>query len=91
MSVKHTSWQAYQDVLRGGVAKTQAEKILAYINHAGRAVTRSEIAKGADVTINAVSGRVKELLEADVIFVVGVGKCQVTGRTVEKLKVVEYE
>lgn len=88
--VKDTSWQAYQEILRGGVAVKQAEKVLQVINYFPEGVTRAQLAKGMNMPINSVCGRVNELLKAEVIYVSGTGKCPVTGRTVEMLKVVEY-
>lgn len=90
MTVKQTSWQAYQDITRGGVAKTQAEKVFQTLQFTPGA-TRSELAAHMNLPINAVCGRVKELLDAEVIYVSGVGKCAVSGRNVEQLKVVSYE
>ena len=89
--VKDTSWQAYQEILRGGVAVKQAEKVLQVINYFPEGVTRAQLAQGMSMPINSVCGRVNELLKAEVIYVSGTGKCPVTGRTVEMLKVVEYE
>lgn len=91
MSVKETSWQAYQEILRGGVAVKQAEKVLQTINYYQDGVSRATIARAMGMPINSVCGRVNELLAAEVIYVSGTGKCPVTGRTVEQLKVVEYE
>lgn len=91
MTVKQTSWSAYQDVLRGGVAKNQCEQILQSINFSQTPVSRAEIAKSTGVSINAVCGRVNALLAAEVIYVAGVSKCKITGRNVEKLWVVGYE
>lgn len=89
--VKDTSWQAYQEILRGGVAVKQAEKVLQTINYYPSGVSRATVARAMGMPINAVCGRVNELLKAEVIYVSGTGKCPVTGRTVEMLKVVEYE
>lgn len=91
MSVKQTSWEAYQDILRGGVATKQAEKVLQTINYYPDGVSRATIARAMGMPINSVCGRVNELLAAEVIYVSGTGKCPVTGRNVEQLKVVEYE
>lgn len=91
MSVKETSWQAYQDILRGGVAKKQVEVVLQAINYHPLGITRAEIAKLYDLPINSVCGRVNQLLASEVIYVDGTRKCTITGRQVEKLKVVEYE
>lgn len=90
MTIKNTSWQAYQEILRGGVAKTQAEQVLQAINwHDG--ITRAELSKTLSMGINSVCGRVNQLLKSEVIYVDGVGCCKVTGRNVEILKVVSYE
>lgn len=91
MSVKQTSWQAYQDILRGGVATKQAEVVLQAINYHPGGITRAEIAKLYEIPINSVCGRVNQLLASDVIYIDGTRKCTVTGRNVEKLKVVNYD
>lgn len=92
MTVKSTSWQAYQEVLRGGVAIKQSEQVLQAISYYPQdGVSRAQLARALGLSINAVCGRVNELLKAEVIYVAGTGKCPVTGRTVELLKVVEYE
>ena len=89
--VKDTSWKAYQDILRGGIAATQAERVLQAINYyPEKGVTRAQLSASLGMPINSVCGRVNELLKAEVIYVAGTGKCPVTGRTVEILKVVEY-
>lgn len=87
--IKQTSWSAYQDILRGGVAKTQAEKVLQTLNYQS-GMTRSELAQATNYGINSICGRVKELLDSDVIYVSGTRNCRVSGKLVEELKVVEY-
>lgn len=93
MTVKVTSWESYQDILRSGVAKTQAERVLQAINYSQEpeGISRAELAKSTGLAINSVCGRVKELLDAEVIYVAGVGCCKVSGRQVELLKVISYE
>lgn len=91
MTVKQTSWSAYQDVLRGGVAKTQAEQVLQVLNFQQGPVSRASLSKLTGISINAICGRVNELLAAEVIYVAEVSKCEVTGRSVEKLGVVGYD
>lgn len=87
--VKQTSWEAYQEITRGGIAKTQAQKVFQTLQFMP-AATRAEIAKVMQLPINSVCGRIKELLDAEVIYVSSVEKCPVTGRKAEKLKVVSY-
>ncbi|QHJ81471.1 MAG: hypothetical protein [Bacteriophage sp.] len=91
MTVKSTSWSAYQEITRGGVAKTQAEKVFQTLQYYPDGASRAELSKDMDMPINAVCGRINELLKADVIYVASVSKCPVSGRNVEKLKAVSYE
>lgn len=92
MTVKQTSWKAYQDILRGGVADTQAQQVLQTISYYPDAgVSRAQVARAMGLAINSVCGRVNQLLKDEVIYVAGVGACPVTGRKVELLKVVSYE
>ena len=88
--VKQTSWAAYQDIIRGGVAETQAEQVLQTINFIPFGISRAEISQALGMRINSVCGRVNELLAKEVIYVAEVSECSVTGRNVEKLKVIEY-
>ncbi|QHJ79468.1 MAG: hypothetical protein [Caudoviricetes sp.] len=88
--VKQTSWAAYQDIIRGGVAETQAEQVLQTINFLPSGISRAEISQALGMRINSVCGRVNELLAKEVIYVAEVSECSVTGRNVEKLKVIEY-
>ena len=87
--VKSTSWAAYQDILRGGVAKTQAQKVFQTLQFMPNA-TRAELAQATGMKINVICGRVKELLDTEVIYVSEVAPCPVSGRKCEKLKVVTY-
>lgn len=91
MKVKETSWQAYQDVLRGGVAATDAQKVLQVLNYFTEGKTRRQLSEALGMPINAICGRVNELLKADVIYVAGVTLCEFTRKRVEVLKVVSYE
>lgn len=91
MSVKQTSWQAYQDILRGGVAFTDAQRVLQALNYKTDGATRNQLAAALGMGINSICGRVNELLKADVIYVDGTTICPISGRNVEKLKVVVYE
>lgn len=92
MAVKETSWKAYQDILRGGVANKQAEKVLQTISYYPESgVSRAQLSHSMELPINSVCGRVNELLASEVIYVAGVDKCPVSGRNVEKLKVVDYD
>lgn len=89
MSVKPTSWQAYQEVLRGGIADTQAKKVLQAIHY--KPMTRSELSAALGISINAICGRVKELLDSEVIYVSDTRSCRITGRKAEQLETIKYE
>lgn len=89
--IKQTSWEAYQEVLRGGVAKTQAAQVLQTMNFITTDLTRAELAQSCDLPINSICGRVSELIKAEVVYVSGVRPCSVTGRKAETLGVVHYE
>lgn len=89
MAIKQTSWEAYQEITRGGVAKTQAEKVFQTLQFAPGA-TRAELSKHMGLPINVICGRVNELLKAEVIYVSGTIKCPINNRKAEQLKVVTY-
>lgn len=88
-----TSQKAYNDLVASGKANTQRAKILAAMLDSKRTAmmsyTRQELVRDTGIPINAVCGRVKELLDAGTIKVAFDSYCEVTGREVECLKVVE--
>lgn len=86
--VKQTSWEAYQEVLHGGIAKTQGQKVLQALMY--KSMTRAELSAALGISINAICGRVNELLNRDVIYVTGTRECRITNRKVEELRAVEY-
>lgn len=91
MRVKETSWQAYQDILRGGIATTDAQKVLQALNYQPDGMTRRELSESLGMPINSICGRVNELFRAGVIYVADDVICEFTRKRVEVLKVVEYE
>lgn len=66
MTIKQTSLKTYFEIQREGLTGEQANKILDYIKkYPGQ--TRNEISTTIPIKINAVCGRVKELLDLKLI------------------------
>lgn len=85
MTVAATSLDAYRTHREGNLGK-QSATVFAFIAlHPD--CSRQEIAVGSGVAINAVCGRVDELLKVGSIEVSGVKRCSVTGSTVNALRV----
>lgn len=88
MTVKPTSIMAYRELIESGKAKTQRDKIFAcllhYTDH-GFALCRDQIEEFTGIRINAVCGRVNELLEDGLVKVAYERESPKTGREVEFL------
>ncbi|QHJ79449.1 MAG: hypothetical protein [Caudoviricetes sp.] len=87
MTIKQTSKDAYRDVITGGTAHTQAQKVLQTLHYREGGMSRKELSVSLSLPINAVTGRVAELLAAGQIYVSGTDTCAFTGKTVEILSV----
>jgi predicted transcriptional regulator len=86
MSVKETSLTALVDLIESGGQMKQQEKVLAaFLNHRLPVLTRQEIAQASALPINAVCGRVNELITSEYISVGGVKTCSITKKVVEGL------
>lgn len=85
--VKETSKFAYDEHRKNGKAVSQRMRIYEYIKQAKQPLTRKQIEIGMDIEINAVCGRVNELLRYGVIEVAFRDKCPITRKKVEFLKV----
>ena len=83
MSVTDTSKAAYTDLKESGTLSKQQFLILDKMRYGG-VYTRKELQRAAGLEINAISGRVNELVKAGYIGVVA-GKvlCSITKRLVE--------
>ena len=84
--IKETSFFAYQDLKQSGKVLSQKLKVFFYIKDNPN-VSRTQIAKGLNIGINAVCGRVNKLLEEGHIEVAEISPCPITGKKVEKLRV----
>lgn len=85
MSVKETSREALHDHRSSGKLGAQAIAVRDTVRALGSA-TRSEVSKKSNIPVNAISARVRELLDAKVLIVDGRKECTVTGRSVERLR-----
>lgn len=65
--IRSSSIEAYEELKKSGKEKTQRGKILLSIIEAGRPVTRLELEGMTKLKINAVTGRVRSLLESGMI------------------------
>lgn len=86
--VKPTSVKAYRELVKSGKAKTQRDHIFNSIvtySDNGMCLCRSQIENITGYKINAVCGRVNELLEMGMIHVLWTAESPVTGNTVEFL------
>lgn len=82
-----TSIHAYHDHEASGKASTQRARIMAYMRHQTRPVSRREIARALGLETSTVSGRVNELMDVGIVAV-GRMQCPVTGKKVHALKAV---
>lgn len=90
--VRDASREAYEKLgLTGELSKQQRTILLAFEKNPGRSFTRQELAHETGLGINAVCGRVNELLEPpfERLTEVGRRRCQVTGNRVNALSMVK--
>lgn len=86
MSSKETSLSALIDLIESGGQMKQQERVLAaFINHRLPVLSRQEVAHAANLPINAVCGRVSELLKDEYLAVSGTKICSITHKQVEGL------
>ncbi len=79
MTVRDTSREAYRDLKLTGKAQSRAMTIYAWVAEHGPA-TRAEIAEGTKIRINAVTGRVNELIKRGLLVESAFRReCPVTG------------
>lgn len=86
--IKQTSLEAYNSLIADGKKKTHGQRLYSLIqwfNSEGKYPSRADLCKVSAMPINAVCGRVNELLKRGVIDVVTTGICETTGKRVERL------
>ncbi len=81
MTVRTTSLEAYEAIKQSGITGQQSIKILKWLADNGTA-SRSQVSVGTGIAINAVCGRVNELIKLNMIQEGDKIKCPVSGRMV---------
>lgn len=87
--VRNTSLEAYRALRSSGALSAQQVVIIDhFIARPGLRTTRQELARQLEIGINAICGRVSELMEADppILIERGRKRCGVTGRDVNALE-----
>lgn len=89
-SVRMESQDAYDKLKSTGKLSKQQQIVVDYLARAGAPATRTEVHRGTGLTINAVCGRVKELIDMVPPRVREAPKraCHVTGENVNTLELV---
>jgi predicted transcriptional regulator len=80
--IRETSSIAYKEIYQEGIADTQKERILNLLTESNTPLSRREICKYTGYDINAVSGRVNELLKESRVREYEKRKCNITGRLI---------
>ena len=85
--VRETSRDAYRKARWSGKLTRQQEQVVAWLRGRVGDATRQEIARGTGLGINAVCGRVNELLDPEIgaLRETGKRKCRATGETANGL------
>ena len=87
MSVATTSIDAYIEHRQTGKLGCQAMEIFEFMKrHPNRDWSRSELSEAIDIRLSSVCGRVNEMLDAFVLEAGQKRKCQITGKTVNPVK-----
>lgn len=85
--VRDTSRDAYRNAARSGELTRQQGEILALVTSGRRADwTRKEISEASGIPINAVTGRVHELMEKDRLEELERRACTITGEQAHPLR-----
>lgn len=85
VGVRSTSIEAHRKLKESGKLTAQQSQVIAWVRLQPRPVTRGEIKRGTGLEINAVAGRVNELLhdfERPQLLEVAKQRCSVTGEVV---------
>ena len=89
MSVRKTSLDAYNELKASGKLNTQRGKIISFLlahsNYADEPFSRLELSGILEIPINAISGRVKELLDDNLVQEVP-HKCSISKNNVNGIK-----
>ncbi len=86
MTVRETSAKTYYDLEKEGRLAKQSGRVYDWVLKQNRMVTRSEISAHTGISINAVAGRVNELVSRGFLLETGKIKCPISNRTVYGLQ-----
>ena len=79
--MRDTSNLAFKEINESGKAYTQREQIYDFLARSGCHMTRQEISAAIKIPINAVCGRINELLKANRVEELERRDCNVTGNS----------
>mgnify|MGYP003659867468 CR=1 FL=1 len=88
--IRQTSLNAYNELKVSGKANTQRGKILSFLlahSNEGVPFSRLELSHNLEITINAISGRVRELLDDELVEEVS-HKCSITKNNINGIKAI---
>jgi len=85
--MKDTSLEAYRKIAEDGTAETQRERVFSVLFNQGTDLTRAELARASGVRINAVCGRVNEMLRRSVVEELPRRACRITGFSAHPVRV----
>ena len=83
-----TSRIAYKQLIEEGKSHTQKSCIVRLLKHE-YPLSRREISKATNIELSSVSGRVKELIELDILEEVTMRKCMFSKKLVNPVRLVE--
>lgn len=89
MQIRQTSLHAYNRIQQDGTSQTQTHKIVAFLKGQENA-TRHAISQALHLPINAVCGRVDELLKTHRVVICGTCTNEKTRKKNELLRYNEY-
>ena len=77
--VRDTSIESYHFIVERGISGAQRRKVIAFL-YGRRPYTRAEISRESGLAINAVCGRVNELIKLKALQEHAARPCNVSGR-----------
>ena len=88
--MRRTSLDAYEELLASGKANTQRGIILNFlVSKSDKVFSRNELSEHLNIRINAICGRVKKLLDDELVEEV-YHKCSITKNNVNGIKAIFF-
>lgn len=78
--IRQTSLKAYKEQMKLGSFRTQMNTIYNYLFNSKEPKSRNDLSRDLGISINAVCGRVRKLIDLDLIEEKGLKKDQKTGK-----------